>query len=103
MFNKTKNKSKKYFRRCCLQCFTTEEVLIKHEQDCLIINGKQDVKLEKGFISFRNYSRQIPVPSKIYADFECILKSVDSDVVNNNDISYKKNIKNIFLVVLFIN
>ena len=52
-------------------------------------NGKQNVKLEKGFISFKNYSRQIPVPFKIYAYFECILKNVDTDVINN-DISYTK-------------
>ena len=27
-------------------------------------------KLEKGFIEFKNYSRQILVPFKIYDDFE---------------------------------
>ena len=40
------------------------------------INGKQSVKLEKGIIKFENYFKQIPVPFKIYADFECNLKSV---------------------------
>ena len=42
------------------------------------INGKQSVKLEKGIIEFENYSKQIPVPFKIYADFECNLKGVES-------------------------
>ena len=60
-----------------------------HKEDCLIINGKQNVKLEKGFISFKNHSRQITVPFKIYADFECILKGVDSDIINY-DISYTR-------------
>ena len=41
MFNKTKNKNKKYLCRCCLQCFSSEKVLIEHEKDCLTINGKQ--------------------------------------------------------------
>ena len=54
-----------------------------------MINGKQNVKLEKGFISFKHYSRQIPAPFKTYADFECILKNVDSDI-NNNASSYTK-------------
>ena len=40
------------------------------------INGKQSVKLEKETIKFENYFKQIPVPLKIYADFECNLKSV---------------------------
>ena len=65
MFNKTKYKGKKYFCKSCLQCFSSEKVLIDHKEDCLVINGKQNVKLEEGFISFKNYSRQIPVPFKI--------------------------------------
>ena len=78
MFNKTKNKNKKWFCRSCLQCFSSESVLIKHKENCLSINGKQSVKLEKGIIEFENYFKQIPVPFKIYADFECNLKSVES-------------------------
>ena len=42
------------------------------------INGKQSVKLEEGIIEFGNYFKQIPVPFKIYADFECNLMSVES-------------------------
>ena len=70
MFNKTKHKDKKYFCRNCLQCFSSEKILSEHKEDCLVINGKQNVKLEEGFISFKNHSRQIHVPLKIYADFE---------------------------------
>ena len=93
MFNKTNNKNNKYFCRNCLQCFSSEEVLIKHEEDCLIINGKQNVKLEKGIISFKNYFKQIPVPFKIYADFECILKTNDSDIKCSSNSSYSKKYK----------
>ena len=50
----------------------------KHKEDCLSINGKQSAKLEKGIIEFENYSKQILVPFKIYADFECNLKGVES-------------------------
>ena len=80
MFNKTKYKGKKYFCKNCLQCFSSEEVLIEHKEECLIINGKQNVELEKGCISFKNYFKQIPVPFKIFVDFECILKKVDNDI-----------------------
>ena len=52
-------------------------VLIKHKENCLSIHGKQSVKLEKGIIKFENYFKQISVPFKIYADFECNLKSVE--------------------------
>ena len=70
MFNKTKNKNKKHFCKSCVQCFSSKNVLLERKKDCLVINGKQNVKLESGFLSFKNYSRQVPAPFKIYADFE---------------------------------
>ena len=59
------------------QCFSRENVLIKHKEDCLIINGVQPVKLEEGAIKFENYFKQIPVTFKIYADFECNLENTE--------------------------
>ena len=71
MFHKTRNKNRKWFCKSCLQCFSRESVLIKHKENCLSINGKQSVKLEKGIIEFENCFKQMPVPFKIYPDFEC--------------------------------
>ena len=47
MFYKTKNKNKKWFCKSCLQCFSGENVLIKHKEDCLNINTQQSINLEK--------------------------------------------------------
>ena len=41
MFHKTKNENKKWFYRSCLQCFSSQSVLVKHKENCLTINGKQ--------------------------------------------------------------
>ena len=54
MFHKTKTKSKKYFFKNCLQCFSSNNVLTKHKEVCLSINGAQFVRLEKGVIEFKN-------------------------------------------------
>ena len=51
--------------------------MIKHKENRLSINGKQSVKLEKGIFEFENYFEQIPVPFKIYADFESNLRGVE--------------------------
>ena len=74
MFHKTKNKNKKWFCKSCLQCFSSKNILIKHKEDCLSINGTQSVDVEEGIIKFENYSEQLPVSFKIYADFECNLQ-----------------------------
>ena len=93
MFNKTKNKNKKYFCKSCLQCFSSENVLLEHKKDCLLINVRQNVKLEKGFIELKNFNRRIPVLFKIYADFECLLKGCD-DGFDNDCFSYKRKYQN---------
>ena len=55
--------------RCCLQCFGSDRVLIEHKENCLIIKGKESVKLKSGSISSKNYFKELRVPF----DFECIL------------------------------
>ena len=90
MCNKTKNKNKKYFCKCCLQCFSTENVFREHKENFLLINSKQSVKLKSGSsISFKNYFEQLPVPFKIYADFECILRGIKSNNKNNGSYTEK--------------
>ena len=87
MFNKTKSKNIKWFRKSCLCCFSSKKVLIEHGKDCLIVNGRQKIKLEKGFTEFNNFNKMIPCPFKISADFECLLKNVDIGI-NNDCFSY---------------
>ena len=57
------------------------------------INGTQSVRFEKWAIEFKTSFKQIPVPFKVYADFECNLKSVESSEGSFS----KKNIKITFL------
>ena len=48
-----------------------------------MINGKQSVQLKSDSIRFKNYFKQLAVSFKIYADFECLLKGVQSSDKNN--------------------
>ena len=109
-----KNKNKKWFCRSCLQCFSSENVLIKHKENYLSINGKQSVKLEKGIIEFENYFKQMTAPFKIYADFQilthkkisrshsfsfaykvCIDDRFTKQIDNINNIELKKQLMNL--------
>ena len=55
----------------------------------------QFVKVEEGIIKFENYFKQLPVPFKIYANFECNLRNVETQKVHT-----QKNIMITFLVAL---
>ena len=57
---KQKTKSKKYFCKYCLQCFSSERFLVEHKEICLKINAKETVKLKSGFTEFKNYFRELP-------------------------------------------
>lgn len=72
MFPKTKHKKRKYLCMHCLQCFSTKEILTKHKENCIFINGEQAIMMpEKGknILQFKNHHRQMPVPFVIYVDF----------------------------------
>ena len=109
MYNKTKNRNKKHFCKYCLQCFSSERVLVEHKQTYLKINSKQNVKLGSGSIKFKNYFKELAVPFQIYVDFESVLKGVRGNDKNNNTPytkKYQKHIPCIFptnLYVLMIN
>ena len=49
MYNKTKHKERKHFCMHCLQCFNSEEILTNHKTNCIVINGKQAIRMpQKG-------------------------------------------------------
>ena len=85
MFNQTKHEHRKHFCMYCLQCFSREDVLTEHKNNCISINGEQAIKMpEKGDkVHFKNHHKQLPVPFVIYADFEAITEKVDSCQPNN--------------------
>ena len=58
---KKQKTKKKNFCKSCLQCFSSKNVLTKHKEVCLSINGTQSVRLEKGTVEFKNYFKKIPV------------------------------------------
>ena len=93
MFNKTKHKNIKHFCKYCLQCFSSERVLMDHEETCLKINDEQTVKLRNGSIKFRNHFKQSAVSFKIYADVECNLKKINTNERGNDTLYTEKKSK----------
>ena len=71
----SKHGHKQHFCLHCLHSCVSEEVLGRHKETCLQVNGVQAAKLPKEGtkIKFKNHSNSMPVPFVIYADFESIL------------------------------
>ena len=79
MYNQLKHKERKHFCMYCLQCFSSERILVNHANNCLTINGAQAINIPKqgeNILKFNNFHKQLPVPFVIYADFEAITKKV---------------------------
>ena len=87
MYNQTKHKESKHFCMHCLQCFSSERVLIDHKDNCITVNGTQAVKMpdkDNNILKFENFHKQQPVPFVIYADFEAITEKISGCQPNNN-------------------
>ena len=90
MYNQTKHKERKHFCMHCLQCFSSEKVLINHKENCIQVNGTQPIKMptkDNSILKFNNFHKQLAVPFVIYADFEAITEKIHG-CQPNNDKSY---------------
>ena len=76
-----------------LQSFSTKEILNSLKERCLLINDTQAVKYETAIIKFKNFNKQIPIPFKIYADSECLLKRININKGGYTKL-YQKHIPN---------
>ena len=86
----SKHDGKKYFCKRCLNPFSSQKALDKHEEYC---GNYEAVKInmpEKGtMLKFKNYHRGEKVPFVIYADFESCIKSIHTCDLNPES-SYTK-------------
>ena len=92
MYNQTKHKERKHFCMHCLQCFSSEKVLINHKENCIQVNGTQAIKMptkDNSILKFNNFHKQLAVPFVIYADFEAITEKIHG-CQPNNDKSYSE-------------
>ena len=79
MYNQTKHKERKHFCMYCLQCFSSEQILTNHKENCIQVNGQQAINMpnvENNTLKFENFHKQLPVPFVIYADFEAITEKI---------------------------
>ncbi|XP_065370870.1 uncharacterized protein LOC135963015 [Calliphora vicina] len=86
----TKHRRKVHVCNTCLIHFHNESALMKHKEECNKIVTKMP-NLDNNILSFKNFKKQMDMPFVVYADFECILESMN--VQNSNSVkSVQKHI-----------
>lgn len=80
MSSVTKHKAKKHFCMKCLGHFSTENVLLRHEEVCSgdVCQQVMAMAPENSILRFTNTRYQQRCPFVVYADFECITNPVQS-------------------------
>ena len=71
----------------CPQNFSTEQILLKHKDNCMVVKGKQAMRMPKkgeNILQFKNHQKQMPAPFVIYADFEAVTEKIQGCEPNNN-------------------
>ena len=61
MYNKTKHKEKKHFCMYCLKNFSTEQILLKHKDNYMVVNRKQEIRMPKkgeNILQFKNHQNR---------------------------------------------
>ena len=78
MSSVTKHQGKKHFCMKCLGHFSTENVLLRHEEMCSgdVCQQVMSMAPENSFLRFTNTRYQQRCPFIVYADFECITNPV---------------------------
>ena len=74
-YNVNKHARKKYFCKHCIQHFTSESILLKHMEDCMVLNGCQAIGMpaEGEVAKFKFFRETVKIPFVIYADLESLL------------------------------
>ena len=67
-----KNSHMKWVCRRCLTAFSSEDILNQHIDRCQKQQPTNITFSWKDHLKFEDYQMKIPVPIRVYADFECI-------------------------------
>src|SRR3989454_9506520 len=87
LYRQAKHHGRKEFCKNCFQCFSSKEVLEKHNPNCIVLNGTQKIELPKegSTLEFKSLNKTITVPFVIYTDLEALLKSLEKSENDKND------------------
>jgi hypothetical protein len=88
-YSVTKNKTKKFFCKHCIQHFASESILLKHMEDCIVLTKCQSIEMpvEGETTKFRSFRETVKIPFVIYADLESLLEKLTDTTSSHSETS----------------
>ena len=87
LFDQSKNSNSKHFCERYLHGYSRRELLENHKPECkgLLKSPTRTEMAKQGEnkMAFKNFYKQMKAPYSVYADFECILRRIDTCEPNN--------------------
>ena len=87
LFDQSKNSNSKHFCERCLHGYWERELLERHKPECKgLLKSPTRTEMPKegeNKMAFKNFYKQMKAPFTVYADFECVLRKIDTCEPNN--------------------
>ena len=87
LYDQSRHKAGKHFCERCLHGYTKIDLLEKHKPECKgLLKSPTRTEMPKegdNKMTFQNFYKQMKVPHTVYADFECVLKKIETCVPDN--------------------
>ena len=82
LYDQSRHNESKHFCGRCLHGYKTRDLLERHKPECKgllkSLTGTVMPKVGENKMVFTNYHKQMKVPYVVYADFECVLRKIDT-------------------------
>ena len=82
LFDQSKNSNSKHFCERCLHSYSRRELLERHKPECKgLLKSPTRTEMPKqgeNKMAFKNFYKQMKAPYVVYADFECILRKINT-------------------------
>ena len=82
LYDQNRHNESKHFCERCLHGYTTIDLLERHKPECKgLLKSPTRTEMPKqgeNKMAFKNFYKQMKAPYVVYADFECVLKKIDT-------------------------
>ena len=107
LYDQNKHNESKHFCERCLHGYKTRDLLERHKPECKgllkSLTRTETPKEGENKMAFKNYYKQMKAPYAVYADFECLVRKIDtlvSQTINEASQSKRRSMNHVAFLIL---